>query len=106
MKSPPRSLPADLRKLVSTLLGRTVRTLRAVGGGRNSRVYRIEAPPAPPLAAKFFAESRRPRAAVEFEGLRFLWKLGERSIPRPVSLHAGHSCAIYEFVEGRPVPPE
>jgi hypothetical protein len=55
---------------------------------------------------KFFVETRRPRAAVEFEGLSFLWKHGERGIPRPLALHAEHGCAIYEFVEGRPVPPD
>jgi hypothetical protein len=79
-----------------------------VGGGRNSRVYRVAAPSSPPLAAKFFyrvAPERQNRPVVEFEGLQFLWKHGERSIPRPVALHPEEACAFYEFVEGRPVPP-
>ena len=100
--------PRELRGLLGSLLGRRVTSARPVGGGRNSRVYRVCAPPSPPLAAKFFyrvAPERQNRPVVEFEGLQFLWKHGERSIPRPVSLHPEEACAFYEFVEGRPVPP-
>jgi hypothetical protein len=115
MKSPPSSLPgsslgspADLRPLLSTFLGRRVTALRQVGGGRNSRIFRVTAPPEAAVAAKFFVrntEERRRRSALEFEAFRFLWDQGERCIPRPLSLHPEHSCALYEFVSGTPVPP-
>jgi len=61
------------------------------------------------VAAKFFVrntEERRRRSAVEFDAFRFLWERGERCIPRPISLHPVQSCALYEFVDGRPVPAE
>jgi hypothetical protein len=115
MKSPPPSSAGDplgssseLRKLLSGFLKRRVTSLRHIGGGRNSRIFRVSAPPGPSVAAKFFVrntEERRRRSGVEFDAFRFLWDRGERCIPRPISLHPDQSCALYEFVDGRPVPP-
>jgi hypothetical protein len=98
------------RSVAARLLGRAVLSVEPIGGGRNSRVYRVIDAERRAYALKAYFRhpaDPRDRQAVEFEALRFLWENGLRDVPQPLATdeHTGH--ALYVFVEGRrPAPAE
>jgi hypothetical protein len=102
----PTEESAALEKVAETLLGERPARLEHVDGGRNSRVYRLVAPSGIYAFKTYFrhASDSRARMETEFEALTFLWDNGERAIPRPVDSAAEHGCAIYEWIEGAPIP--
>ena len=83
--------------------------LELVGGGRNSRVYRVTVPPSSTFALKAYfrhPSDHRNRMETEFASLTFLRQNGIKCVPRPVHAHPGHGCAIYEWIEGRKMAPD
>jgi hypothetical protein len=97
---------AGLRIVAEGLLGGSPCRLAGVDGGRNSRVYRLTAPSGVYAFKTYFrhASDSRARMETEFEGLTFLWKNGERDIPRPIASAREQGCAIYEWIEGPRIP--
>ena len=83
----------------SRLLGQKVTTLEWVGGGGNSRIYKL---PGPHAGKVYFGQRRhdRNRLEVEFNALQFLWKHGVRCVPRPIAADAQTGHAVYEFIDG------
>jgi hypothetical protein len=76
-----------------------VETMDWVGGGGNSRIYRLSAH----HAGKSYFQPQR--LAVEFPAMQFMWQAGIRCIPQPIA--ADEHVAVYEFIEGtKPVPDE
>lgn len=74
-----------------------VETMDRIGGGGNSRIYRLSAR----HAGKSYFQPQR--LAVEFAALQFLWQAGLRCIPQPIA--ADEHVAVYEFIAGtKPVP--
>lgn len=101
------SMPApeqDIRATASRLLGRQVAAVEELGGGRNSRVYRVDLGAAGLVAIKFYA--RLDRLRVEFSALEFLWEHGVRIIPKPLTADPELGCAAYQFIAGERVRPE
>ena len=100
------TLPLDA---VGRLAGGPPRSLTPIGGGRNSRVYRLETAEGRVLALKAYFRhpgDSRDRLAVEFGTLRFLWQRGLRCIPQPLARDDAEALGLYAFVPGaRPVPP-
>jgi hypothetical protein len=97
-------LKAD-RQLLSSVLAQTGLEAERIGGGRNSRVYRVRMPDGGLYAAKIYhrqPNDRRDRLAVEFAALRFLWDSGIRAVPRPIKVVPELNVAIYQFVAGAP----
>lgn len=105
------------------------RSIERLGGGRNSRVYRVDSRGAGSYVAKIYhrenrvsnhardgwhrfplASARslmhrnRDRRGCEFAALRFLWKHGVRCIPEPIATYAEQSFSILKLVDGRPIP--
>ncbi len=93
-----------LAPVAEALAGSTVRRLaRASGGGRNSRVYRVETDRGT-FALKVYPQDpgdERPRLATEFAALRLLD--GCSAIPKALAAAAQHGCALYEWIDGTPV---
>jgi hypothetical protein len=74
-----------------------VETMDWVGGGGNSRIYRLSAH----HAGKSYFQPKR--LEVEFPAMQFMWQHGIRCIPKPIA--ADEQVAVYEFIEGtKPVP--
>ena len=94
------------KRIAAALLGRAVVSAETIGGGRNSRVYRIETQGGKFYAAKFYFQhpgDKRDRAGVEFNSLQFLWNNGVRCIPEPIRADVKDACAIYGFIDGEKI---
>ncbi len=89
--------------MVSRLLGRQVTAVEELGGGRNSRVFRVDLDLTEPVAVKVYA--RPDRLGVEFSALEFLWSHGVRIIPKPLTADPELGCAAYQFIVGERVLP-
>lgn len=98
---------SEMQFFFSKLLDRNVSLIERVGGGRNSRVYRLTCKGSIRYAAKLYflqGFNERDRLEVEFSSLRFLWKNGVRCIPRPIVADRGRGCGVYEYIEGKEIP--
>jgi hypothetical protein len=75
----------------------------------NSRVYEVQSTDGEICIAKFYPLSKgdkRDRLGVEYQTLSYLWQCGLRETPRPLYVDDGHAFALYEHIEGEPIPPE
>jgi len=107
MVSQPTDLPVDIATL-ERLVERPVSSLQQLGGGRNSRVYRIDCGGGLAYAVKFYPETNlegADRLDTEFEGLTFLSANGVIGIPSPVVSDKASRCAIYQYIEGESITP-
>ena len=84
--------------MVSGLLGKVVSTTERFHSGKNNRVYRLKTSDSTEFVCKVYFEVER--LHTEYAALTFLWRNGERAIPRPVVASEKNSCAIYEYVDG------
>jgi hypothetical protein len=87
------------------LLGETRLKISAIGGGRNSRVYRVETPDGVFALKRYPAigDDRRDRLGVETRALVWMAQHGLRMVPRVISVDAAANCALLSWVEGSPV---
>lgn len=91
------------RRCAARLIGVDVESIKSIGDGRNSRVYRVVVADRRRFALKAYFRYElepRDRLKVEFEGLGFLWRHGVRSVPQPLFADALEGFALYEYVEG------
>jgi hypothetical protein len=101
---------ADVTRVVAALAGRDPAdvTIDRIGGGGNSRVWRVDCADGARFAAKCYLRlpgDERERMKVEFGSLEFLWRSGVRSIPEPIAADPAHECGLFEFVDGtKPAP--
>lgn len=96
----------QLRAVASSLLASRIESVEEVGGGRNSRVYRLRPSRSSCYALKVYfqhASDSRTRMATEFAGLGFLWDHGVRNVPEPLIASEQHGCAVYAWIEGRKI---
>jgi len=88
---------------LSRTLDCPVTDISPLGGGRNSRTYRITCDEGKVYAAKIYfnqGAEGQDRLGAEFSSLQFLWAQGVRSIPRPIVANAKQGEGVYEFIEG------
>jgi len=78
----------------SRLLGQPVPNLEWIGGGGNSRIYRLPGG----RAGKVYFGLRR--LETEFAALQFLWRHGVRCVPEPIAAEPASKLAVYEFIDG------
>jgi len=89
------------RVFFSHLLGRAVKTMEWIGGGGNSRIYKLDGP----YAGKVYFD--RKRLETEFAALQFCWEHGIRCVPQPIGADPMANLAVYEFIAGeKPSPTE
>jgi len=94
---------SEILRLFSGLAGCEIVSHERIGGGRNSRVYRLTCDNSETYAGKQYfrhGSDDRDRLGVEFSGLSFLRKHGVRCIPRPVAQDSENACAVYEYIDG------
>ena len=99
------SLRAILR-IAARLVRADVAGAEAIGGGRNSRVYRILTTGRDAYALKcYFPRADNRNCLIrEFAALGFLRQNGIGNVPSPVAADEAAGCAAYEFIEGVKVP--
>jgi hypothetical protein len=101
--------PADqICAIAARLLGGSVDSFEPIGGGRNSRVYRVLGADRKPYALKAYfrhACDNRDRLKTEFEGLRFLWQHGIENIPQPLAADPQAGFALYGYADGDKIAP-
>lgn len=94
---------------VERLAGSSPRSLTPIGGGRNSRVFRLETADGRITALKAYFRhpgDSRDRLGVEFGALDFLWEQGVRCVPQPLASDVPAALGLYEFIPGeRPSVP-
>lgn len=81
--------------------------LWAIPGGRNNRVYRLEADGAVALVKSYFRHPGDPRdrLGTEHAFLSFLWARGIRCVPRPLGADPVRGLGLYAYVDGERVRP-
>jgi len=90
--------PSDFARLLGHC---PITYMEWIGGGGNSRIYKLEGP----YAGKVYFQQRR--LEVEFAALEFVWRHGVRCVPEPLAADPREKIAVYEFIEGKkPVPTE
>lgn len=97
-----------MKSVFSRLLGHHVTSIERIGGGRNSKVYRLTCGPSQYAAKVYFRHSLddRNRLEVEFSSLQFLWKNRVRCVPRPIGADRNRGGAVYEYIEGKKISPQ
>lgn len=92
---------------VARFLGASDR-IRAIKGGRNSRVYRVTARGRDYALKEYFQPEgdERDRMRTEFEALALVRSAGITVVPAAQELVAEHHCAFYEWIDGSPVSSE
>lgn len=93
------------RAMASSLLSAPVDGLEPVGGGRNSRVYRVRLGVRSHALKVYFhhASDNRKRMETEFASLEFLWRNGVRNVPEPLLSSSQLGCAVYAWIEGQQI---
>jgi hypothetical protein len=83
-------------------------SLRALPGGANNRVFRVERDGCPVLLKAYFQdpEDRRDRLGAEYAFCAFAWESGLRRLPQPMARDPEHRLGLYEFIEGRKLLPD
>jgi len=81
--------------------------LHLLNGGANNRIFRVEAGNKQFLLKIYFQHPNdvRDRLGAEFSFSKFAWDHEIHSLPQPFACNHRNSCALYEFVEGRPLMP-
>jgi len=100
---------STLETVASRLLGTTLTSVERVSGGRNSQIFKVNCGGNDHYAFKHYFRhpaDGRDRLGVEFSSLKFLWRNGVRSIPKPVAADGQRQWAVYEWIEGEDIPGE
>jgi hypothetical protein len=96
----------EYKKLFSTKINGTIREIKRINNGRNSRVFKILCDENQCYIAKIYYYHKndiRNRLKTEFDGLSFLWNNGIRNIPKPLASDEIDRFCIYEYIEGETI---
>ena len=90
------------------LCGGTVERLEDVGGGGNSRVYRIVSGGTSYALKRYPAPGNDPRDRLrqEFEALRFVAQHLPGRVPAAIGYDTAARLALYEWIDGEPIVPQ
>ena len=83
-----------------------MRSLERLGGGRNSKVYKLITGNSDHCTAKFFSQTVRTPAtawALNSPALHSCGPTGDRCVPRPVIADRENGCMVCEYVEGQKI---
>ena len=95
----------QLRQLVSPILKAAhvgpLREIQKLPGGRNNRVYRVDAGNDQFLLKHYYSsEDSRDRLASEWSFAKFCWSHGIETVPRPVFSQPSAGLAMFEWIPG------
>ena len=93
----------DLENLFKQRLQCKPARIEWIGGGRNSRIFKVISSGHRRFAVKLYYRDkfdRRDRLGTEFNALNFLWQNNFRNIPRPVFAELNDGIAVFEYIDG------
>ncbi len=93
-----------VQKIVS-LKSPVVRTQR-VGGGGNSRVFKVQCENGKYYCVKFYFSSpfdQRDRLGTEYGSLKFIYEKGIHVVPQPVLIERSELVGVYEWIDGQKI---
>ncbi len=91
-----------LRRLAGELCGRQVDALERVGGGGNSRIYRVRCGRQSYALKCYPPGDRRDRLGTEAQALRLMARHRVPGVPRLLALDRARRLALLEWIPGRP----
>jgi len=100
------SYRTSLHEIAVQFSGKELINFKQAGGGRNSRVYKIDCMDENSYIVKFYflhPNDPRRRLENEFSAFQFLWQNGFRNIPQPLTANKAQGYAIYEHIEGEKI---
>jgi hypothetical protein len=103
MPSSVEALAPDLRVPVEALLGRPLVAAVKVGGGANSRVYRVSDSHMSYALKLYPSDPARDRLGAEATALEFLRRHGLDTVPRVIAADRARRIGLFEWIEGGPV---
>ena len=77
-----------------------------VGGGGNSRVFKVQCADGKRYCVKFYFPSPhdwRDRLGTEFDSLKFIYAQGIHEVPQPVFIDRAELMGVYEWVDGQKI---
>lgn len=83
--------------------------LQRLGGGKNSKVFRVQGQSVIQFVAKFYfhhESDHRDRMGNEFRAYEFLQRHGITCVPKPIALDRANRVALFEYIEGDEIKPE
>jgi hypothetical protein len=95
-----------VREAAAAVLNAPVIGVTELGGGRNSRVFRFDGADGGRCVGKVYFRQGDPRdrLGTEWAALQFLHRHGIGCVPAPLAAHRRLGLALYEYLEGMPVP--
>jgi hypothetical protein len=92
----------DIASVAATLSGHVVKHITPVGGGGNSRVFRVDTAAGAYALKLYPAPSLDPRdrLGTEVGAIRFLKDAGIHSVPRVIAAESTLDAALYEWIDG------
>ena len=88
------------------MLDQTVISFKEIGGGGNSKVYKLTCKSSDQYAAKLYFHHNsdpRDRLGTELSSMNFLWENGIRCIPRPITADRDRGFAVFEYICGEKI---
>ncbi len=87
------------------LLGGSAATLDRIGGGRNSRIYRVVSGGRMFALKQYFSRQGElhGRLCAEVSALRLMERRGIDTVARVLAVDAEHGCVLLSWIEGTPV---
>lgn len=84
------------------------RSLKALAGGRNNRVFEVETGEGSVVLKCYHRDARdtRDRLGAEWRFIEYVWSRGVRTVPKPLAIDAAAGAALYAFVPGRKLAAE
>jgi len=91
--------------IAAGLIGSAVDSIRPGAAGGNNRVFRVEAEGRVYALKQYPVQDRdtRDRLTQEYEALRFLRERGIDNVPTPRARELVSRCALYDWIDGRPI---
>ncbi len=80
-----------------------------VGGGGNSRVFKVQCADGKCYCVKFYFSSphdKRDRLGTEYGSLKFIYEQGIHAVPQPVFIDRAELMGVYEWIDGRKIAPD
>ena len=99
---------STITEAAARLIGSPITSFSRIVRGGNNRLFRAETSDGARYAVKVYFSDRldsRDRLGTEYSALTFLQNHSVEVVPRTIGMDRSRQLAVYEFIDGRPIPP-
>src|SRR6266480_1878270 len=100
-------LEENIGEMLRCNLKKEPRACQKLKGGRNSKVFRVDCTDGAAVAVKAYfrsAQDQRDRMGCEFRALQLLQQEDLHNVAAPLAADEARQVAVYDFIEGQPIP--